>query len=361
MAKNARWLVLAAVLLGLGAWLMAGKAKPPPKAIARPFPVAPKMAEVERMQARRTWSPPPIVASASSSAAAPAPPAAPRDPLLLAFAAPADMALMVEARALLDTPVAGMLLDCMSNGEKEEMEKSMREQGIDWRKAIERAGVFKEQGKGGEMLALQGNFAGADWKKIAPGAEERTVGDQGRILVRSGGEATGIWRDQMVLVGESSSVERAMKRLSGELPPGPSPISENEAYGEIYGMLGAEALAKLAPPEMRSKVEVLSRVELHVDALDDILLVMDGSGRPDEHGHSSHEIVELAKTMAAAVSVARVKARADKDDVLVDLLDQSRVRPFQGGIRAELAVPLETVKKHLAGCKKHPELSGTSG
>jgi hypothetical protein len=215
--------------------------------------------------------------------------------------------------------------------------------------------VFQEEGQKGEVVAFQGKFAQVDWKKLAPEAEVRAMGEQGRILREPGStrEAVGIWREELVLLGQAEAVERAMKRLSGELPPGKPPISESETYGEIYGVLGGEALASLAPPEMKDKMkEALSRVEIHVDALDDLLLVMDGTGHQDEHGHGSREVVELAKSMAAAVAVARVKARADGDEVLVDLLDQSRVRPFQGGMRAEVAVPLETVKKHLKGCKK---------
>jgi hypothetical protein len=351
--KQARWLVLAAVLLGLGGWLMSGKSKPKAQAVLRPFPTSQRSEEYQRMEARRTLVLPPLASVAASAEPAAAP--APRDPLLVAFAAPAEVAMVIEARALLDTPVAGLLLDCLSEHEKDSFDKKFGEIGVDWKKSLERMAVFQEEGQKGEVVAFQGKFAQVDWKKLAPEAEVRAMGEQGRILREPGStrEAVGIWREELVLLGQAEAVERAMKRLSGELPPGKPPISESETYGEIYGVLGGEALASLAPPEMKDKMkEALSRVEIHVDALDDLLLVMDGTGHQDEHGHGSREVVELAKSMAAAVAVARVKARADGDEVLVDLLDQSRVRPFQGGMRAEVAVPLETVKKHLKGCKK---------
>jgi hypothetical protein len=352
--KQARWLVLAAVLLGLGAWLMSGKTKPATRAEFRPFPTSQRSEEYQRMEARRTFVLPPLASAAASASAAPTAPPTPRDPLLVAFAAPADVAMVVEARALLNTPVAELLLDCLSDQEKEGFDRKMAEHGLDWKQSIERVALFKEEGQDREVMAFQGKFASVDWKKLEPEAETRAVGPHGRLLSKPGStrETVGVWREELVLVGPPEAVERAMKRLSGELPQGKPPLAENETYGEIYGVVGGEALAKLAPPEMEEKMsKALSRMELHVDALDDILLVMDGTGHQDEHGHGSQEVVELAKTMAAAVAVARVKARADGDDVLVDLLDQSRVRPFQGGLRAEVAVPLETVKKHLKGCK----------
>jgi hypothetical protein len=353
--KQARWLVLAAVLLGLGAWLTSGKTKPTPKPVSRSFPTSQRSEEYQRMEARRTFVLPPVASAVASASAGPEAAPAPRDPLLVAFAAPADVAMVVEARALLDTPVAGLLLDCLSDQEKERFDRKMAEHGLDWRQAIERVALFKEEGQDREVMAFQGKFASVDWKKIAPRAEVRAVGPHGRLLSEPGStrEVVGVWREELVLVGQAEAVERAMKRLSGELPPGKPPLTESETYGEIYGVVGGEALAKLAPPEMEEKMrKALSRMELHVDALDDILLVMDGTGHQDEHGHGSQEVVELAKSMAAAVAVARVKARADGDEALVDLLDRSRVRPFQGGMRAEVAVPLETVKKHLKGCKK---------
>lgn len=351
--KQARWLVVALVLLGLGAWLMAGKGSKNARTAPRSFPVGPRVEEHQKMESRRTLALP----APSATGSAEAPPAGPRDPVLMAFATPTDVAIVAEAQVLLNAPVVQMFFDCLGAQERENFEREISSKGFDPRKIIDRVGMFKEEGKTGEVMVLQGRFAGVDWATLFPDVEARKMGEQARVYQRKGEapgrELIGVFRDEVVLIGEGGAVERALKRLTGELAPGKPPLQDSEAYGEIYGVLGREALASMAPPEMQEKMKhTLSKVEIHVDATDDVLLVLDGSGEEDEHGKASEEIVELAKSMAAGVAVARVKARADGDDLLVDLLDQSRVRPFMGGLRAEVAIPLATVKKHLAGCKK---------
>ena len=75
--KQARWLVVALVLLGLGAWLMAGKGPASVKATPRSFPVGPRAEEHQKMESRRTLALP----APSATGSAEAPPAGPRDPV----------------------------------------------------------------------------------------------------------------------------------------------------------------------------------------------------------------------------------------------------------------------------------------
>jgi hypothetical protein len=58
------------------------------------------------------------------------------------------------------------------------------------------------------------------------------------------------------------------------------------------------------------------------------------------------------EVLGAALSLARLKAQADVDEKLSELLDYARVSPGGTGFSLELALPMAFLDKHLAFCRE---------
>jgi hypothetical protein len=67
-------------------------------------------------------------------------------------------------------------------------------------------------------------------------------------------------------------------------------------------------------------------------------------------GNDAQGLDDLAKSMGAALAVARVKAQVDGDAELADLLENAKVRPGGGGFSMQLAVPAAQLERWFEGC-----------
>jgi hypothetical protein len=72
-------------------------------------------------------------------------------------------------------------------------------------------------------------------------------------------------------------------------------------------------------------------------------------------GPNADKVTDLGKSLGGALSLARMKAQAEGDEKLAQLLDFAKVRPDGDEFKLELAVPLEAIKQQLAFCREQQE------
>ncbi len=81
-----------------------------------------------------------------------------------------------------------------------------------------------------------------------------------------------------------------------------------------------------------------------MDAMQDVAAVVRVAGE-DEAGLS-----DLARSLGAAMAVARVKAQASRDWRLAELLEHAEVTPGSGGFSLQLALPADLLERWFEGC-----------
>lgn len=352
--RAALWLVASLVLLGLAAWLMS--TEPPEPAAPRSEVSIPRgMREQERarVKTRRTL---PVPIEPARAADAPRKPTPPRDPMLALLPTSADpgvgSVVVLEANAVRHSPLGQLFLDCaLSERDLKELEDLKEQLGFDPVEDLDRVAMF------GDVLALSGNFAGAKLATLGHGMQARPFGEGATLYEKAEDgrpEKIVAWKGQLLLLGsDEEQLQRAIDRLEGRAPPGEPLIDEYETYGEVYGRFSADDLAELLPPEQAELAarlrEAAQSVELHVDASSDVGIVA------DVVGPSGEKVEDLGKTIGAALALGRVKARADGDDDLVQLLDLAAVRNNQGGrFSLEMALPLALLQEKMGPCKRGP-------
>ncbi len=359
------WLVAALVLFGVAAFLMSRGDEPRPPVQPRvEFPRSLRPAEYERMERRRTLRQPEPVPEPSPDDAPPERRAPVLDPVLAALpSVPGKSAVVVEANALRHSPLGQLMLDCfLGAGEQGELDRMRERFGIDPLEDVDRIAFG-----GDDVLLVSGHFGGARWEELEPGLRFVPYGEKGRFVERESdgsGDVLAVWGDEMVLLADDrASLEEAIDRLEGRREATPA-FDESSTYGEIYGVIAAAQLADLLPPDERGLRERLQeaadRIELHVDASGDVAIVA------DVEGPEPTSVRDLGKSLGAALSLARLKARADGEEALVDLLDHARVQPFGDRFALELALPLALLQEHLGeACRSregsvHPPESETT-
>jgi len=339
------WLVAAGTLIGGGGWLMtqgdAGAAAHERDELA--FPTHQRANDLERETVRRTLAPLDTAAAAKDAVT--------HDPLLVALPPDADTALVFEAGTILRAPVGQAMLACVSAEDRAHMERSVIDPSKSWLDLADR--VAFASSPAGELVAVQGKLDAIDITKLAPDAVVHTYGTSAKVYDVAADDArpelhVGVWSGSLVLTSHTRGlVLAALDRLdsggSAKLA-----FDEREAYGEIYGVIGQADLERLAPPELRERVhDVAAHAEVHVDAIEEVLLVM------DVEGSDAKQVEDLGKSLGAALAVGRLEAKREGEDALVRLMDQSRVRLYgDRRLRAEVAVPTDIMTRSMRGCGK---------
>ncbi|HYO55805.1 hypothetical protein [Archangium sp.] len=364
--RRGLWLVFAVVLFGLAAWLMlSGQGEeeaPPPQKVAFPNRLRPE--ERERMERRRTY----VVPVAPADAGTEQKPVRPSDPVLAALPrGKGKTAMVIEANAIRHSPIGELLLECLMNREGEELERFKQDTGVDPFQDLDRLvltddGVIVSGNFGNErlknLLTSRGstNYAYGDGARLFETQSERHLPDGG--VVRRNGPQVGLWNDQMLVFGRSANgVKDVIDRVEGRGPDEPPVISEGSTYGEMYGVISAEQLKKLFPPDQQELAarlaEVAENVELHVDARSDFAMTAQVKGADEA------KMTDLGKSLGGALSLARMKAQAEGEKELAQLLDFAKVRPDGNEFKLELAVPLEVIKQQLAFCRDQQDTQGS--
>lgn len=360
--RRGLWLVFAVVLFGLGAWLMlSGQGEeeaPAPKKVAFPYRMRP--AERERMEKRRTYVMP-------QDAGTVAQPVRPKDPVLAALPrGKGKTAMVIEANAIRHSPIGQLLVECLMNREGGDLERFKKETGVDPLQDLDRM-VVTDDG-----VILSGNFGDERLKDLLSkeSATGYDYGDEARLfepryernlpdggVARRNGPQVGLWNNQMLVFGRSADgVKEVIDRVEGRGPDEPPVISESSTYGEMYGVLSVERLKKLFPPEQQELAtrlaEVAENVELHVDASSDFAMTAQVKGADEA------KVTDLGKSLGGALSLARMKAQAEGEKELAQLLDFAKVRPDGNEFKLELAVPLDVIKQQLAFCREQKDAQG---
>lgn len=341
------WLFAALLLVVAGALLM-GKSDPVAPAGHRvvSFPRAPRDDEIRRMRDRRL----PV---SKASLPSPGAPAKPRDPVLAALPRAGKTALVIEANAIRHSPIGELLIQCYARAGENVFARVRHESGIDLLTDVDRVAISEEG------VIVSGNFKKARWEALPADSSPRSYGSEGvayspAFMESTGddqpsapGQALGRWGDQMILVASSAGQLRSIfDRIDAKGRDEPPAISEDMTYGEIYGLLGSDALAELFPPDQAGLIDLLRQlapqVELHVDARDDVAIFAHVRGR------DRAQLRDLEKAIAGLLSAGRLKVQAGDDHGLQDLLDLARVVPRSDGFDLELALPLPFLQKQLA-------------
>lgn len=354
MARKGRrglWLVAAVVLLALAAWLMSrGDRELPTGPVERvEFPRELRGPESERMRKRRT-----------QQVVVPARPGEPeqqrmvmRDPVLAALPRGKNQtAVVVEANAIRNSPLGEMLLECLNADGARGLEDFRRETGIDPLQDLDRVMMWEGN------VVLSGHFENAQWAKLMETADRQYYGENTTIFTppsRDDGEripSFGSWNDQLIVVGDDpNAVKDVIDRIEGRSnEQGEVLLDESQTYGEIYGVISAEDLARMLPPEQAMLADKLraaaQQIELHVDTRNGVAISADVTG-PD-----GEQVTDLGKALGGALSLARLKAQAEGADELAELLDYARVSPDGESFAVEMAMPVEVLKERLAFCKE---------
>lgn len=346
MKRKGVWLAVSVVLLAVSAWLMSrgDREKPtvrPPKV---QFPRHSSPEETERNQKRRTLPPLPAPSADAEGYRAR------RDPMLVALPAdPKRSAMVFEVEALKETPITKIWLDCLlarDDRDRMSLDRVKERFGIDPLEDVDRVAVSSER-----LFMMQGSFEGArfdeaTWKK-------RTYGEKGVIYEnQENGRVVAMWGDMFLGSGVPDSaepVEDAIDRLESTDPSQRSILQDHQAYGDVYGVLSPDDLSKMLPEDQAALAErireVVTRVDIHVDASDDVAMVADVQGPGDK------EMEDLSKSFGAALAVGRIKAQSDGEEKLAQLLDFARVKPGGGQFSVDVALPIEVLKE-LGPCRK---------
>jgi hypothetical protein len=346
MMRRARWFALAALLLTAAVVVMwLGEGEPAP---ARRTPVEfPSFRGQEYQRARKRAT---LVLPSSTAARAPAtlasevgapeePPR--RDPFLIALPVkPGAPVVVFEANALRHSRLGERFVACLRAKGADEFSAWERDTGIDPLKDIDRVAFV------GDAVVVSGFFDRVRWDQL--GVSPEPYGEAGRIY-RSGDGFVGAWRDQLlVLSPDAGSARAAIDQLEGRALVPETGISEEMTYGEVYGVLpGVAALGLLGPEQgaLASRLAaVASRIELHVDAMQDVAAVL------RVRGEDAAGLSDLARSLGAALAVARVEAQSTNDQRLADLLENAEVQPAVGEFSLDLALPADRLETWFEGC-----------
>lgn len=337
------WLAAFVLLFFSAAWLMSsGERGQQQERRVVDFPRAMREPERERLERRRTLEAP--KPARPQTEPLPSRPVPGDDPLLRAFSpAPDQPHLVLEANALRYSALGELLIDCLLEEGAEWLEQAEEEMGIDFIEDLDRIGIS------GENIFLTGDFSRARFNQLEEldGLERRAYGDHGTIYSSPEQRfSMATWRGELIVLGsnERREKEEAIDRLEGR-SPAPPPFDESLSYGELYGVISAKQLRRLAGesngPIFDRLAEIADGIELHLDAMHDVSL------RAEVHGKDARALEELSRTLGGALSLARINAKASNDHEAAEFLSYAGVDRFSGGFAFELALPLEIVRKHL--------------
>jgi len=352
--QQKRWLIAAVVLLAAAAALMmyGEKQEAPPPKVEVHFPRYQKQAEFQRMEQRRTLPTP--TPSVSAPPQQPQGPQRPRDPLLAALTTTTKGSVMViEANAIRYSPVGQMLIECLTANDPEHnpIEQLKKKAGVDVLQDLDRVAMMNEG------ILLSGNFAQAKWEELEKqGYRGTPYGNKATLYEAPVQEGTQrrehfvAWGGQMLYVTDNvDSAKAVVDQLEGRAEPRPSLLSEEQTYGEVYGVLSTQDLAAAFGSEQRDLMQKLQqtaqRVELHVDTSQDVGVVA------DVHGSDTGQIEDLAKSLGGVLALARMQAQANGEKNQAELLDLAHVRPQGTQFKMEMALPLSVIEKQLAVCR----------
>jgi hypothetical protein len=301
--------------------------------------------EARHVDARRTVMMLPTVTDAGFVG----PPPKPMDPVMKLMPTSVKHGAMVaEFNAIVNSDVGSLMLDCLFEGD-ERLLGELRDAGLDPATAIDRVAFIDD------TVVVTGNFQSGAWKRLMPGnPTESDYGPHAKLyqwtLPDGGAEAMGTWNGTMMLTGESpESVKAAIDRLESQGPQEPGVLTDDQAYGEMYGVLGVDTLAQVIGQNDEGLAQTFRQaaktVRIHADVSHDVGLVADIDGT------DATKTEELRRSLGGALSLARMQAQAKGQGDQAQLFDAARVRAAgNGAFRLEAGLPYDFMKKVFGDC-----------
>jgi hypothetical protein len=270
-----------------------------------------------------------------------------RDPFLRALPIrEGDPFVVLEANALRHSRLGELFVQCILADHPEAFSEIAKETGIDPLKDVDRVAFT------GAAVVVSGYFDRVRWEAYEEETGTRGVryGDEATLWASSDEEALAAWRGQLVIAGPATDVRRAIDQLEGRAEPPRKDLADEIGYGELYGVVPGAAARRLLPSGdagLGERIaEAAQRIELHVDAREDVAGVIRVSSAPGA------AVDDLSRSLGAALSVARVKAAATNDRKLAALLENAQVVPGEAGFRVEIALPAEVLQEFFRDCVK---------
>ncbi len=324
---------------------MSSAEPPPPPKPHVSLPKYMKESERERNVTRLTWLPPP---SEFDAGAAPAEPMPARDPVLAALPPTVKYAaLVVEANAIRHSAIGDLLVDCFFAG-RPDMLGELRDAGFDPLTAVDRISVADG------TLVVSGDFSHTDFKAVLQADSSQQYGRHATLYESHDGKGetqfAGVWKNQMAVMGRTpEEVKATLDRLDGQGAAARPLIDQEQAYGEMYGVMTGAGLGRMVSQENPELAKVLTeaatKLKLHADVSRDVGLVA------DVEGHDPAKTEELRKALGSALVLARMRAKADGLNDEASILDLARVGGAeQGEFRLEAGLPFSFLEKNLKAC-----------
>lgn len=342
------WLVLAVVLLGLGAWLMRG-AEPPERAHAAPvtLPRYQTAEEGSKAEERRTWVPQALPDAGPLTLAE----SKPRDPVLALMPSEVKRGAMVaEYNAIINSELGPKLAECMfGDGQGQKVLGELRDAGFDPINGIDRVAMIDD------AVVMTGDFKGVKWKDLMRANSVKDYGPHGQVYEvthEDGGVSNfGTWNGQMMIAGDDEAgIKAVLDRLDGSGGQGRPVVDDSMAFGEVYGVVAAEPIADMLREQQPKLADLVlqsaKNVQLHMDVGHDMGLVA------DVQPSNASTTEDLRRALGGALSMARMKSAAEGDNDAAQLLDLARVGASSGsgGFRIEAGMPHDFMKKALDSC-----------
>ena len=336
----------AAVLLGLGAWLMQGAEPPvhePPKVS---LPRRMKSSERERNDGRQTWVQPQQIDDAGLPVVRAV---QPLDPVLAAMPPTVKFAaVVIEANAIRHSALGDLLIDCLFAGRPEELD-ALRDAGFDPLNGVDRISMADS------TMVVSGSFGAADLKGMLHAESSQQWGRRSTVFESrsSSGQpqVTGLWNNQLLVIGRNAEeVKATLDRLEGGGTGQPPVLNPDEAYGELYGTLTGEGLARMVSEENPALAKVITesagKVRLHADVTRDVGVVA------DIEGSDPTKTEDLRKALGSALTLSRLQAKAESQTDEAEILQMARVGASgkDQQFRLEAGLPFAYLQKNLKSC-----------
>ena len=347
-SRSNRWLILGAILLGMGAWLMSqddevsvGEA---PKI---DFPKYLTEDEVVRLQERRMK---PMDLPLRDRDSEDDYEAEPRDPLLRAFGAGNNKSILVfEANAIRHSALGEGFLNCLGDNIQNDISRFQNELGLNPLEDIDRMAM------GDNTVMFSGHFENFNWQELFETAPIE-YGNNAMLFTENSDpnnpdqeltERLALWNNELLIVGKNrEDLENTIDTLEGRKAMDSIPLKESETYGEAYGTISTQLLEKLIPEDAGALKEeilkVVSGVQLHTNAMSDVAISAQLTSDGNIEGLS-----DLGRSMGGALSLALAAARLQGDDQLAQLLEFAKITDNNGELSLDLALPEDYLRRHL--------------
>lgn len=343
MRQRRLWLIGAIVLFIAAALLMHGwgpDAEPDPIVEPR-FPTYPTHEEEKRQRKRARWVVPPAPEAPADT------PEVRLDPLFVALSRPSGVVL--EASAVLHSEVGQAVYACFAAQADfpDTLATFERKAGFsinDLDRVAFDGDVVVVSALRRQVPELEG-----DWEILSP---ESRIAEQDEQTV-------GLFGDDMLLLGPAEQVKAALTRLEHRQPPEHT-LPTTIAYGEIYGRAGSQLLEKLLDTGEQDRTtelrEAIDSVEFHFDIQRDVAMYF------SVRGEDADKLDAVAKSIAGALSLARINAELRGDNQLKQLLSYTRISDRSHDYFAlEVVLPKAFVLERFSECQpggRHPPVRG---